>query len=110
MKIESWYDRKTKNYITQAKDDEGNQIGEALISGNKEDRKADVEELRRTHLNASTMDDYIPLGEWAEQHGIDPATARQRAIRGVFDTAKKFGSIWIINKNEELIDHRRKGH
>lgn len=110
MKIESWYDRKTKNYITQAKDDEGNQIGEALISGNKEDRKADVEELRRRYETPSKIDDYIPLNEWAIQHSIDPATARQRAIRGAFDTAKKFGSIWIINKHEELVDHRRKGN
>lgn len=110
MKIESWYDRKTKNYITQAKDDEGNQIGEALISGNKEDRKADVEALRRVHMNATRMDDYISLGEWARLNGIDPATARQRALRGVFDTAKKIGGVWIIDKHELLVDHRKKGN
>lgn len=55
------------------------------------------------------MKDYITLTEWAERHGIDPATARQRALRGAFETAEKLGRIWVIRADEELIDHRRKG-
>ena len=51
---------------------------------------------------------YISLKEWASAHGIDPATARQRAGRGAFQTAKKIGRDWVIDKNEPLIDHRRK--
>lgn len=55
------------------------------------------------------MKDYITLKEWAERHGIDPATARQRALRGAFVTAEKIGNLWVIKKDEPLIDHRRKG-
>ena len=50
----------------------------------------------------------IPLKDWAKAHGIDPATARQRALRGAFGTARKIGRDWVIDKNEELVDHRRK--
>lgn len=50
---------------------------------------------------------YISLKEWASAHGIDPATARQRAGRGAFQTAKKIGRDWVIDKNEPLIDHRK---
>lgn len=51
---------------------------------------------------------YISLAEWAEAHGIDPATARQRAGRGAFDTAVKIGRNWVIDKDEPLIDRRYK--
>lgn len=54
------------------------------------------------------MDNFITLKEWAEMHGIDPATARQRANRGAFQTARKIGNLWIIDKNEPHIDHRKK--
>ena len=54
------------------------------------------------------MDNFITLKEWAERHGIDPATARQRALRGAFQTARKIGNLWIIDKGEPLVDHRRK--
>ena len=56
----------------------------------------------------SELNGYITLKEWAQAHGIDPATARQRALRGAFQTAKKIGNLWLINKDEQLIDHRRK--
>ena len=55
------------------------------------------------------MNGYITLKEWAIAHGIDPATARQRALRGSFETAEKIGNIWVIREDEELIDHRKKG-
>lgn len=54
------------------------------------------------------IDDYITLKEWAEKNGITPDTARQRANRGAFQTAKKIGNLWVISKDEQLIDHRRK--
>lgn len=50
----------------------------------------------------------ISLVEWAQKHGIDPATARQRAGRGAFQTAQKIGRNWLIDSDEELIDHRKK--
>lgn len=55
------------------------------------------------------IDDYITLKEWAEAHGIHPDTARQRALRGAFTTAKKIGNLWVIKRDEPLTDHRRKG-
>ena len=60
---------------------------------------------RGTEMNIT---DYISLTEYAELHGIDPATARQRAIRGAFKTAVKIGRNWVIDKHEPLVDHRRK--
>lgn len=54
------------------------------------------------------MSRLISLGEWASKNGIDPATARQRAGRGAFETAQKIGRNWVIDEEEKLIDHRRK--
>lgn len=50
----------------------------------------------------------ITLKEWAKAHGIDQSTARQRAGRGAFETARKVGRDWLIDKDEPLIDHRKK--
>lgn len=50
----------------------------------------------------------VSLTEWAVKNGIDPATARQRAGRGVFETAIKIGRNWVIDDSEKLIDHRKK--
>lgn len=54
------------------------------------------------------MGKLISLGEWAEKNKIDPATARQRAGRGAFETAQKIGRNWVIDSEEKLIDHRRR--
>ena len=54
------------------------------------------------------MGKLIPLKEWAINNGITPDTARQRANRGVFQTAVKMGRDWVIDEDEELIDHRYK--
>jgi len=50
----------------------------------------------------------ISLGEYAKKHSITADTARQRAARGVFKTARKIGRNWVIEKNEPYIDNRRK--
>lgn len=50
----------------------------------------------------------IALKEWAIKHGITDATARQRAQRGSFETAVKIGRDWLIDEDEELVDHRVK--
>ena len=57
---------------------------------------------------ATSVGAAIPLTQWAIEHGIDPSTARQRALRGAFKTARKLGRNWIIDKDEELYDHRKK--
>ena len=48
----------------------------------------------------------ITLKEYAERHGRDPATFRQKALRGGFQTAKKIGRDWMIDEDEPLVDKR----
>lgn len=48
----------------------------------------------------------ITLKEYAERHGKNPVIVRQKAIRGGFQTARKFGRDWIIDENEEYVDNR----
>ena len=50
----------------------------------------------------------ISLVEYAKIHGRDPATVRQMALRGGFQTARKIGSKWVIEDYEEYPDHRKK--
>lgn len=50
----------------------------------------------------------ILLAEWARKNGITPDTARQKALRGGFKTARKSGRDWLINENEENVDRRRR--
>ena len=50
----------------------------------------------------------IPLTKWAKAHDMTPITARHRAERGSFETARKMGRDWFIDKDEPYIDHRRK--
>lgn len=47
----------------------------------------------------------IPLKEWAEQVGINPATARQKAGRGKLP-AVKIGRDWLIEENTPNTDSR----
>lgn len=48
----------------------------------------------------------IPLKEWAARNGISHATARQKAGRGAFLTARKVGRDWMISAAEPNTDHR----
>lgn len=50
----------------------------------------------------------ISLAEWARAHKIDESTARQKARRGGFKTARKVGRDWLIRETEENPDGRRK--
>ncbi len=50
--------------------------------------------------------DLIPLKKWAASHGISAATARQKALRGGFATARKIGRDWFISASEANPDHR----
>jgi hypothetical protein len=49
----------------------------------------------------------ITLKAWALRHGIDPATARQKALRGGFKTAEKVGRDWMIDADEPKVDLRK---
>lgn len=53
-------------------------------------------------------EELISLAEYATINKIDPATVRQRALRGAYQTARKIGRNWVIDKNELHIDHRVK--
>lgn len=50
----------------------------------------------------------ITLKEYAQRHGKNPATARQRAGRGAFKTAVKIGRDWFIDDSEVWEDNRLK--
>lgn len=50
----------------------------------------------------------ITLAEYAKIHGKNPATVRQKVLRGGFKTARKPGHDWLIDEDEPYIDERRK--
>lgn len=50
----------------------------------------------------------ISLTEYAKRHGKSPATARQMALRGGFQTAQKIGRDWMIDDQEPYPDRRVK--
>ena len=43
--IESWYDQQSRSFVTQLKDQQGNQIGEAAYDGNSKSRTVSVNEF-----------------------------------------------------------------
>lgn len=49
----------------------------------------------------------IPLKQWAENVGINPASARQKAIRGKLP-AVKMGRDWMIEEDTPNTDGRIK--
>ena len=50
----------------------------------------------------------ISLTEYANANGRNPATARQMALRGGFETARKIGRNWVIENTEPWPDRRIK--
>ncbi len=53
-------------------------------------------------------EELISLAEYAKLNGIEQSTARQRALRGVYRSARKIGRNWVIDKNEPHVDYRVK--
>ena len=51
----------------------------------------------------------IPIKEYAEKHGIDPATVRQRILRGAMPGAVKLANSWFVPRDLPLIDNRLGG-
>lgn len=51
----------------------------------------------------------IPIKEYAEKHGITPATVRQRILRGAMTGAVKLAGSWFVPGDMPLIDNRRGG-
>lgn len=50
----------------------------------------------------------ITLKEYAEKHGKNPATVRQKALRGGFKTARRVGRDWVIDADEPYIRQSKK--
>lgn len=53
-------------------------------------------------------DKHIPIKEWAYNNKLNPSTVRQKCIRGGYETAIKVGNNWLISKDEENTDKRKK--
>lgn len=50
--------------------------------------------------------DYITVIEYAELHGVDPGTVRQKILRGRLPAIKMGQRCWLIHKDQPYIDHR----
>lgn len=48
----------------------------------------------------------IPIKDYAEKHGIDPATVRQRILRGSMPGAVKLANSWFVPRDLPLTDNR----
>lgn len=48
----------------------------------------------------------ITLVEYAEKYGLSPNAVRKKALRGGYVTAKKSGTVWLID--EPRVDRRVK--
>jgi len=66
-----------------------------------------IEDGRDYVLYPKDSEELISLKKYAEMHNVDPATVRQKVLRGGFKTAKKLGRNWVIDKNEPYIDLRK---
>lgn len=89
--------------------DEQGQIIEP--SGRKTPRNAEPRNtVKRMTISDNSqedsMQDMIPLKEWARINGISAATARQKAGRGGLKTARKVGRDWMISRLEVNPDNR----
>ena len=54
LSVETWYDRQVRSWLTQIKDPEGNQIGNAFWSGSKDSAK-------NAHKEAIQIATYLPF-------------------------------------------------
>lgn len=54
------------------------------------------------------MSNLISLAEYAAIHGKEQSSVRQKAERGGFQTARKIGRNWCIDRDEPYIDNRKK--
>ena len=55
-----------------------------------------------------TIGNLIPIAEYAARIGRDPATVRQKILRGALPGAVKLGRDWLIPADAPYIDTRIK--
>lgn len=53
-------------------------------------------------------DNLIPIAEYAARIGRDPATVRQKILRGTLPGAVKIGRDWLIPADAPYPDNREK--
>jgi len=49
---------------------------------------------------------FVTCKQYAEKFGLSPTSVRHKCIRGGFKTAQKIGRDWLIDEDEENVDHR----
>lgn len=74
--------------------------------GMPENARQAIREAIEQEADAQEM---IPIKDYAAMHGIDPATVRQRILRGAMPGAVKQAGAWFVPKDLPLIDNRRGG-
>ena len=52
------------------------------------------------------MGELIGIAEYARRRGLNQRSTRQKAREGGFKTARKIGGIYVIDEDEEPVDHR----
>ena len=55
------------------------------------------------------MNNLVPIKDYAEMHGISPATVRQRILRGAMPGSVKLAGSWFVPRNLPLTDNRKDG-
>jgi len=48
----------------------------------------------------------ITCKEYAERNGLSPVSVRHKIERGGFRTAVKIGRDWLLDEDEQNVDHR----
>lgn len=54
------------------------------------------------------IDNLVPIAEYAARIGRDPATVRQKILRGALPAAVKIGRDWLIPADAPYTDSRVK--
>ncbi len=54
------------------------------------------------------MGELIGIAEYARRRGLNQRSTRQKAREGGFKTVRKIGGIYVIDEDEEPVDHRIK--
>jgi len=48
----------------------------------------------------------VTIVDYARKYGLDPDNVRHRCQRGAYKTARKLGRDWVIDEDEQHVDHR----
>ena len=51
VSVDKWYDRYSRSWIVQLKDESGNQVGDAMYFGNRESAEKEYSHLIKEYVN-----------------------------------------------------------